>query len=67
MYMRSINAEQVRRQIRAKGLCLTEAAVYLLPQYEERTDAYHSFKYWLKVGRMPVAKYEELQQMLQKV
>lgn len=63
MYMREIDVQKVCEEIRKHG-SLTKAAVYLMPQYEFRTDAYHHFKYWLKHGRMPVDKYKELQRYL---
>lgn len=51
------NAESTKAIIRAFGYHLTDIAAYLHPQYENRANAYHHFKYWLKVGRMPSDKY----------
>lgn len=62
--MTRIDPEEVKRKIREHGYHLTDMAVYLQPYYELREDAYHQFKYWLKVGRMPTDKYKMMCEVL---
>ena len=62
--MTRINSDSVKKRIRAKGYNLTDMAAYLQPYYEFREDAYHHFKYWLKVGRMPTDKYRLMCEVL---
>ncbi len=58
------NAESAKAMVRACGYHLTDIAAYLLPQYEDRANAYHHFKYWLKVGRIPSDKYKLMCEIL---
>lgn len=61
--MMDIDSEQVKEMIRKK-MYLTEMAVLLKPHMMTREDAYHGFKYWLKVGRMPRDRYEYMMEIL---
>lgn len=62
-YMMDIDVEKVKADIR-KQMTLTDMACLLKPYIEVPSDAYHSFKYWLKVGRMPRVKYKQMMEIL---
>ena len=62
--MTRIDPNEVKRKIREQRYNLTDMASYLQPYYQFRTDAYHQFKYWLRVGRMPTDKYKMMCEVL---
>ena len=62
-YMMDIDVPKVRQLIE-KQMTLTDMACILKPYIDNPSDAYHSFKYWLKVGRMPVVKYKQMMEIL---
>lgn len=59
-----IDGHRIVEEILSKGISRTEIAVKLNPQYEFREDAYHKFRNWMRRGRMPVDKYNELRRIL---
>ncbi len=62
-YTVNIDSSKVRSDIQKK-MSLTDMAVILKPNAFTRENAYHGFKYWLKVGRMPKAEYKKMMGIL---
>lgn len=65
-YMIAIDTKAVIKRI-YQSMTLTDMAVILLPQYEKRTDAYHSMRYWFQIGRMPRRKYKRMTEVLDEI
>lgn len=65
-YMVTIDTKAVIKRI-YQSMTLTDMAVILLPQYEKRTDAYHSMRYWFQTGRMPRRKYKRMTEVLDEI
>lgn len=62
--MMVIDAEAVKNDIRSHGYSVWGMARLLLPHYAEKHDSYCMFKAWMKKGRMPKEKYEQMRRIL---
>ena len=63
-YMIEIDPSEIFDEIEARGISRTEAAMRLLPHYENRSDAYHVFRKWMRKKRMPRYVYLGMKELL---
>lgn len=62
--MMSVDSEKVKNDIRSHGYSLWKMASLLCPQHELKHNSYCHFRYWMRNGRMPKEKYEEMWRIL---